>query len=107
MKYITIKPLGIRAQKIVSISEMARGLMFSKKKNLLFAFQKEQKIGIHMLFVFFPIIVVWLDKNKRIIKMKVMKPFISFHEEKAKYILEVPYNGKLFGIVSRSRRLRF
>ncbi|MBU2522765.1 MAG: DUF192 domain-containing protein [Nanoarchaeota archaeon] len=121
---IKIKPLGIKAEKITGIFGKMIGLMFSKKKNLLFVFNKEQKVRIHMLFVFFPIITIWIDdenpgfchagkqgisqhKNKKIKKVKVMKPFISFHEEKAKYVLEIPYDQKLLLRIKRSRRLRF
>jgi len=57
-----------------------RGLMFSKKKNA----------GIHMLFVFYPIQVIWLDYRFKIVDIKRMLPFISFHipKQKAKYIVE-------------------
>jgi len=102
-----IKTLGIKAQKITSIAGMARGLMFSKKKSLLFSFKKEQNIGIHMLFVFFPIIAVWIDKNKKIKKVKVMRPFISLHEEKANYLLEIPYSKKLLLRVRKLRTIKF
>ena len=125
MRLINIKPLGIKAERITGILGMARGLMFSKKRNLLFEFNREQKVGIHMLFVFFPIIAVWIvdekppgfshagkrslsqHKNKRIKKVKVMKPFVSFHEEKAKYVLEMPYDKKLFVRMRKSRGLKF
>lgn len=69
----------------------ARGLMLSKKKNLVFVFDKEKKIGLHMFFVFFPIDVLFLDKNKRIIEIKRnLKPF-SFYtsKNKAKYVVEL------------------
>ena len=104
---LKIKPLNIGAERITSLYGMAKGLMFSKKKNLLFEFHREQKIGIHMLFVFFPIIAVWIDKRKRIKRVKIMKPFISLHEEKAKYLLEIPYNKRLFGILRNVRNLKF
>ena len=69
-----------------------RGLMFYKKKNLLFVLDKEEKFnaGIHMLFVFYPIQVIWLDYRFKIVYIKRMLPFISFHipKQKAKYIVE-------------------
>lgn len=107
MKIVKIKPLNLKAQKITSMFGMARGLMFSKKKNILFVFPKEQKVGIHMLFVFFPIITIWLDSKKKIKKVQVMKPFISFQEEKARYVLEVPYSAKLLSRLRRMSTLRF
>ena len=78
----------------------ARGLMFSRKKNLVFVFNKEKRISLHMLFVFFSIDVLFLDKNKRIVEIKKnFRPF-SFYtsKEKAKYVIElVEYNNYKIG----------
>jgi uncharacterized membrane protein (UPF0127 family) len=73
-----------------------RGLMFSKKKNLVFAFDQEKKVGLHMLFVFFPIDVLFLDKDKKIIEIKKeFKPF-SFYtpKKKARYVVEIAENRR-------------
>ena len=51
---VKIRGIG-NAKKITSFLGMARGLMFSKKESLLFVFKNERKVGIHMLFVFFPL----------------------------------------------------
>ena len=69
----------------------ARGLMFSKKRNLMFVFDKEKRIPLHMFFVFFPIDVLFLDKNKRIVEIKKnFKPFTFYKsKEKAKYVVEL------------------
>jgi len=69
----------------------ARGLMFSRKKNLIFVFDKERKISLHMFFVFFPIDVLFLDENKEIIEIKKdFRPFTFYKsEKKAKYIVEI------------------
>ncbi|MBW2982262.1 DUF192 domain-containing protein [Candidatus Woesearchaeota archaeon] len=75
---------------------MFRGLMFSKKKNLIFVLDQERIIGLHMIFVFFPIDVLFLDKNKRIIEIKKnLKPF-SFYisKNKAKYVAEIAKNKR-------------
>ena len=71
-----------------------RGLMFSRRKNLLFIFDKERKVGIHMLFVFFSIDVYWLDKDFRVIDLrKKVKPFtFAGSDKKAKYVLEISKN---------------
>ena len=70
-----------------------RGLMFSRKKNLVFVLDKESRINatIHMFFVFFSIDVYWLDKNKNIVDYrKNIKPFtIAIPKKKAKYIVEL------------------
>ena len=73
-----------------------RGLMFSKKKNLIFVLDNKRIIGLHMVFVFFPIDVLFLDKNKKIIEVKKnLKPF-SFYisKKKAKFVVEIAKNRK-------------
>ncbi|MBD3248915.1 DUF192 domain-containing protein [Candidatus Woesearchaeota archaeon] len=69
----------------------ARGLMFSKKKNLIFVFHKERRVGLHMFFVFFPIDVLFLDEDKKIIEIKKnFKPFRFYKsKKKAKYVVEI------------------
>ena len=66
------------------------GLMFSKKKNLVFVFRKEQRTGIHMFFVFFPIWVFFLDSKKNVVEKAYLKPF-SFYmpRKKAKFLVEI------------------
>jgi uncharacterized membrane protein (UPF0127 family) len=67
------------------------GKMFSFSKTpLLFIFPKETYADIHMLFCFQPLLVIWLSKNKKVIKAKKMLPFISYASAKAKYVLEIP-----------------
>jgi uncharacterized protein len=68
-----------------------KGLMFSKQSNLVFIFNKEKKIGLHMWFVFYPIDVVLLNKDKKVVEIKEsFKPFSWFNsKENAKYVLEL------------------
>ena len=72
------------------------GLMFSNKQSnsLVFRFSKERKIHLHMLFVFYPIDVLFLDKNKIVVDKKTnFKPFTFYKSErKAMYVIEMP-NG--------------
>lgn len=70
----------------------AKGLMFSKPKVLIFIFNKEKRISLHMFFVFFPIDVIFLNKNKEIIEIKRnFKPFTFYKgKNKAKYVIELP-----------------
>jgi hypothetical protein len=71
------------------------GLMFSKKlrrgKSVIFIFDKERKVGIHMLFVFFPLDIVFLNSKKRVVDVRRSLPFISFiiPRKKAKYVIEM------------------
>ena len=69
------------------------GLMFSiKPKPLIFIFKKEKIIPLHMLFVFYPIDILFLNKNKAVVEIKEsLRPF-SFYtpKKKALYIIELP-----------------
>ena len=71
------------------------GLMFSKKKDkaLIFKFNKENNVSLHMLFVFYPIDVLFLDKNKVIVDIREnFKPFTFYKSrKKAMYAVELPY----------------
>ena len=70
--------------------------MFSKEikdYGLVFTFKKDRKWSLHMLFVFFPIDVLWLDKNNRIVDMKEnFAPFslLAKPKEKARFVVELP-----------------
>ena len=69
-----------------------RGLMFSKKKELLFVFDEEKRRSVHMFFVFYNLNIVFLDKNSIIKDIKCLKPFqVCFPKCKIKYIFETPY----------------
>jgi uncharacterized membrane protein (UPF0127 family) len=72
------------------------GLMFSKKENksLIFKFNKEKIITLHMFFVFYPIDALFLDKNKIVVdKKESFKPFAFYKsKKKAMYSIEIP-NG--------------
>jgi len=71
----------------------ALGLMFSRKhKTLLFVFNKEKISSLHMFFVLFPIDVLYLDKNKKVVQLREnFKPFrILIAKKPAKYIIELP-----------------
>jgi len=71
----------------------ALGLMFSRKnKTLIFIFDKEKIISLHMFFVFFPIDVLFLNKHKKVVQIREnFKPFrIIVPKKPAKYIIELP-----------------
>ena len=76
-----------------------RGLMFFRRKDfdfaLVFELPQETRIGagIHMLFVFFAIDVVFLDSRKKVVDVvRNLKPFAPGYAPKkaAKYIIELP-----------------
>lgn len=72
------------------------GLMFSKRQNkaLVFKFSNEKTISLHMLFVFYPIDVLFLDKNKTVVdKKENFMPFAFYKSKKmAMYAVELPNN---------------
>ena len=72
------------------------GLMFSKRQNraLIFKFSGEKIISLHMFFVFYPIDVLFLDKNKIAVdKKENFRPFSFYNSRKrAMYAVELP-NG--------------
>ncbi len=92
---ITINNKTIEAEVCNSLLSKAKGLMFSfssKPRPLLFIFSKEEIYSLHMLFVFFPIDVLFLDSSKRIVELKNnFLPFTFYKpKNKARYIIELP-----------------
>ena len=71
--------------------------MFEKKINepLIFIFEKESFVPLHMCFVFFPIDVLFLDKNKVVVdKKENFRPFTFYtSKKKAMYVIELPSNS--------------
>ncbi|MDP1695075.1 MAG: DUF192 domain-containing protein [Candidatus Woesearchaeota archaeon] len=103
MAYVIIKigeKLFVKAKVYQNILLLAKGLRFSSplknKQGLLLASPKEDLGAIDMHFVFFPIDVVWLDKNKKIIhiarKVQPFTPYVA-PPKKAQYILECQANS--------------
>ena len=76
-----------------SVWSKARGLMFTKKsdKALVFIFDKEKPISLHMFFVFYPIDVLFLDGKKRVVQLKeYFKPWHITFCKSAQYVIELP-----------------
>lgn len=99
IKNITKKRIIIK--KSMFIDDIFRkfiGLMFLKKRNdaLIFKFEKEKLISLHMLFVFYPIDALFLDKNKIVVdKKENFRPFAFYKSrKKAMYAIELP-NGTI------------
>ena len=74
------------------------GLMFSKneKKCLIFKFEAEKTISLHMFFVFYSIDLIFLDKNKVVVdKKENFRPFTIYSSgKKAMYAIEMS-NGTI------------
>ena len=70
------------------------GLMFRKgmphSYSMIFTLQKPSQVNVHMLFVFFPLDVIFLDKEKKIMGFSQLKPWVGYKGmENIKYILEM------------------
>jgi uncharacterized protein len=73
------------------------GLMFSKKlgegRSLILDRGYESRIdsGIHTLFVFFSLDIVFLDAKKKVVDVRSAKPFVSLitPRKKARYVVEM------------------
>jgi len=75
--------------------KQAVGLMFRKSLNgaLVFDMGRLTYDGIHMLFVRFPIDVVFLDADKRIVDVKAhVRPWVgtAFPRSRFRYAIELP-----------------
>ncbi len=76
-----------------SIYAQSRGLMFRQKHNLIMFFDKEISISLHNFFVFYPIDLLILNKEKKIIEIKRnFKPFTFYSsKKKGKYLIELSF----------------
>ncbi|MFA5745497.1 MAG: DUF192 domain-containing protein [archaeon] len=112
IKNITKNKIIIKDHKIAdTIFSRGLGLMFSRKSDfnygLIFDLERETRIGasIHMYFVFFPINIVFLDAQKRIVDIKLgLKPFKTITpKSKCRYVIELPMkcNQKLYSVGNR------
>ncbi len=71
------------------------GLMFlprRKAKPLLFEFDKLVNYSIHSWFVFFKFLAIWYDKDGKVIKRRVVRPFTYGIKPKKPYykLIEIP-----------------
>ncbi|MCD6274991.1 MAG: DUF192 domain-containing protein [Candidatus Aenigmarchaeota archaeon] len=78
--------------------QLILGLMFRKDGNALLEFRKERKPKIWTLFMRYPLNLVFLDRNKKIVDLIEEVPPISFNpktwktycpRKKCKYALEL------------------
>ncbi len=93
-----LKYNGIEIARTVELSmtvlSQAVGLMFRKSipsdYSMIFVLEKPSSVSIHMLFVFFPIDVIFLDEEKRIKGLSHLKPWLGFKTMKdVKYVIEM------------------
>jgi uncharacterized protein len=74
-----------------NIFSQTLGLMFSRRKNLVMVFNKERTISLHNFFVFFPLDILVLDENKKVVEIKEnFQPFTFWNaKKKGKYLVEL------------------
>lgn len=57
---------------------------------LIFVLKRPGTVGVHMLFMLFPIDVIFLDEDKKILGTATLKPWIGHKRMKrVKYIIEM------------------
>jgi uncharacterized membrane protein (UPF0127 family) len=96
-----------------SFLKRLKGLMFAKKPDyaLIFELEKEDTINasIHMLFVSFPIDVVYLNSNKKVVDIKLdLRPgTLNYTPKKpSKYFIEFA-TGIIQGKISLDDKLEW
>ena len=74
-----------------SLFSQTIGLMFHRKQNLIMVFPKERTISLHNFFVFYPLEILILDKDKQVIEINHhFKPFTFWTaKNKGKYLIEL------------------
>jgi uncharacterized membrane protein (UPF0127 family) len=75
-----------------SLLSKAFGLMFRlRPKTLVFVFSNERYVPLHMMFVFFPLDIVFLDSSQHVVELKEhLMPFWYYNpRHKAKYVIEL------------------
>jgi uncharacterized membrane protein (UPF0127 family) len=79
-----------------SFVSRAVGVMFRRSfpgDALVFEFSRERRVGIHMVFVFFSIDVVFLDDDGVVVSKKTLSPWIGYASERASTVVEMPAGG--------------
>ena len=71
-----------------------------RDKAMVLVFKREKTVSLHMFFVFYPVDVIFLDRAKKVIEIKMnFKPFtIYVPKKKAQYVIEC-----VAGAVRKSR----
>ena len=90
------KPLATTVETADSLLAQTRGLMFRRSLPddyaLVFRFETAKTRDIHMLFVFFPLDVCWIDDGV-VERIERLNSFTGFARERADMIVELPAGG--------------
>jgi uncharacterized membrane protein (UPF0127 family) len=77
-----------------TLASKIKGLMFRKSipddYAMIFTFERPTSIDVHMLFVFFPLDIIFLDNDKKISGYARLKPWLGYKVMKnIKYLIEM------------------
>ncbi len=80
-----------------TVLSLARGLMFRKplqdSEALILDMGGETSGSIHTFFVFFPIDVIWINRNLEVVDLQEnVKPFVPwlYPKKRSRYVIELP-----------------
>ncbi len=97
------KKIAVRAKKVSFFGKFF-GLMFRSRntENLLFDFSEKKNLSVHSLFVFFPFLIIWLDKHNRVIGQRVVSPFSTRIRPSSRYqrFIEFPFNAENASLIA-------
>jgi len=98
-KNVCLRDICIRAEIADSSLKRQQGLMFKRKiaddQGMLFVFSQEDRYVFWMKNMRFPLDIIWISQDKRIVDINTEAQPCSdtcesmFPQEKAKYVLEV------------------
>ncbi len=77
-----------------TMAKQVVGLMFRESippdYSMIFILKKPSGVNVHMLFVFFPIDVIFLNNEKKVMGFSRLKPWVGYKAMKdIKYVLEM------------------
>lgn len=94
--------LAMKSRVADSTLKRVVGLMFSRQTQsaMILKFGRETPVSLHTFFVFFPIDILFVDGDDRVVEaVGGMQPFTTYvGRKKAKYVVELPA-----GTIKRSR----
>jgi len=87
------KTISTRFRKVTSVAGKTIGLMFKKNpESLVFVFSRETIVPLHTFFMKFPIDVLFLNEDWKVVELKEnLEPYRYYWpRKKAKFIVELP-----------------
>lgn len=102
--HVKAKTGAVNAKVAEGNFQKIRGMMFMlKPEPMFFEFTQESVFdsAVHMLFVFFPLDLVFLNSKWEVVGVKRAIPFYPYYapEKPATYLLELPEGqGKIFKV---------